>query len=178
MPKLFIFKHLSYILGLAFIITGLVFVSKSEANIKSVFIVAGILFAIRGINASLSSGFFQIRDVYSLGKFTVGPLLGFLGLTVLVISDSGLKVLGLVVGLLALVSAAEKIIFTLEAKSKGEHYAIILLYSFILTALGLMLLWTTVQNMEVLLTVFGIYVMVEGSLIMLGASYVREPGII
>ena len=175
MPKLFYYKHLSYILGLFFIITGLVFVSNSGVNLKSIFIIAGILFAIKGINSSVASEFFQIRDFYSLGKFTVGLIIGFLGLTALVISDSAFKILGLVLGLLAFIKKKKKIIFTLEAKSKGEDYAITLLYTFIVTTFGLMLLWSSVQCCEILAIVFGTYMMAEGSLIMLSTSYVREP---
>ena len=175
MPKLFYFKHMGYFLGLFFIITGLVFVSNYEINFKPAFVFVGLLFVIKGANTAVTSGFFQIKDFYSLSKFAIGQLFIFLGLTILVFVESGYNILGLSFGLLALISSSEKVILTLEAKSKGENFIITLLYTFILTAFGLMLFWSSVQNSQVLAIIFGTYMMVEGSLIMLSTSYVREP---
>ncbi len=159
-------KRLGYFLGIALMILGAAFIAKPDQIVGLITILVGAALLLLGLFRSLAVFFKWDTLKNRVLPLSVGLILMAAGLYVLLNTRATIHITGIVLGVLAILLAAERFGFAWKTRGRADITPAVL-FGVIHLAFGIGLIYASLQMFSIIVVLYGVYLFAAGLMVVL-----------
>ena len=165
-------KSLGVFLGIILILVGVVFLVFPEQVIKFLALIVGTGILIYGaFNAIVLAVKWNELPKKRVLRLILAAVFVLLGIFLLIYKDVTISAAGIVIGLLAVLSAFDRFLVAVERRKEGLKSSSTFLFGLIHLVLGVGMIYASLQFLSYIVIFAGIYVLIAGIMVILSTCY-------